>query len=976
MNVTNNFSGYVVGVGASAGGLEALEKFFDACPIDTNAAFVVIQHLSPDHKSMMSNLLARHTTMPVIMVEQDTLIEANNVYLIPPASIMDIKEGYLHLSPKSPRGLTLPIDIFFASLAENYGNHAVGIVLSGTGSDGTRGASAINALGGFLLAQEPITARFDGMPKSFIGTGFVDAILPPEELPNRVVAHINHLTIAEPIIHVENDTVNSRLDLTYEEVLERVMQLVQQVSGIDFREYKSTTVMRRIERRMQVKRITRLEEYLELLEADRNEAMTLRQELLISVTSFFRDSDAYQTLAEQAVAEIVASKQNGDIIRVWTAGCSTGEEPYSLAMLFLEEFERQKRFLNLKIFATDVNQQNIDFAAIGSYSESIIAELSSQRLERFFEAKTDTFVVKNELRQCIVFARHNLLSDPPFTKMDLVTCRNTLIYFKNVAQERALRRLQYAVGINSFLFLGSSESLATSNEGLKVINAKHKLFQRTDAVAPMPYDMGNNVNIAYQSNRKTATLATKNIKSTDSMVIDSGMNTLMSTYTPPALIINSNHEIVHLFGNIQPYLSFREGLASLQLGRVLPAHLIPIASTLLYKAAKTEEGLLSDVIKFKTSDNTIQLIRLRARPIPVKSHERFMLLCFETQTEYNTTQPTAEPFNIGTETIERIELLENDLAATRESLQAMIEELETSNEELQATNEELMASNEELQSSNEELQSVNEELNTVNTEYQEKMMILNQLNADLDGMSRASGVATIFVDENLNLTRFSQDAIQIFKLRNSDVGRRLDDFAHSLKYPNLIVDIEKALQLQRMTECEVLSNSGQIYLVRILPYFIPSSTTRGAVASFVDVTAFHDVKRMQAILDALPEHIAVLEPDGTIGLVNEAWRRFAIANGDASLSHTGLGTNYLNVCQITDSDDGKIAEQAFHGVKSILEGSNSLFSMEYPCHSPTEQRWFIVNAAPVKSYGYGAVVSHINISAWYKNDKTGKNNHE
>jgi two-component system CheB/CheR fusion protein len=907
------------------------------------------------------------------MVEQDTLIEADNVYLIPPASIMDIKEGYLHLSPKSPRGLTLPIDIFFASLAENYGNHAVGIVLSGTGSDGSRGASAINALGGFLLAQEPITARFDGMPKSFINTGFVDDILPPEELPNRVLAHINHLTHVEPTIHIEDDTVASRLNLTYEEVLEHVMQLIQQVSGIDFREYKSTTVMRRIERRMQVKRITQLEDYLELLKSDRNEAMTLRQELLISVTSFFRDTDAFKTLSEQAITEIVASKQNGDVVRVWTAGCSTGEEPYSLGMLFLEEFERQKRFLSLKIFATDVNQQNIDFAAIGSYPESIIAELSTPRLERFFEARTDTFVVKNELRQCIVFARHNLLSDPPFTKMDLVTCRNTLIYFKNIAQERALRRLQYAIGINSFLFLGSSESLAASNEGLNVINAKHKLFQRTDAVIPMPYDMGNNVNIAYQSHRKSAVLATKNIKSIDSILIDSGINTLMTTYTPPALIINSNHEIVHLFGNVQPYLSFREGLASLQLGRILPAHLIPIASTLLYKAAKSEAGLLSDVIKFKTSDNTTQLIRLRAQPVPLKSHERFMLLCFEAQAEYSAVEPSAEPFDIGTETIERIELLENDLAATRESLQAMIEELETSNEELQATNEELMASNEELQSSNEELQSVNEELNTVNTEYQEKMMILNQLNADLDGMSKASGVATIFVDENLNLTRFSQDAVQIFKLRNSDVGRRLDDFAHNLKYPNLIEDIEKALQLQRMTECEVLSNTGQTFLVRILPYFIPSSTTRGAVASFVDVTAFHDVKRMQAILDALPEHIAVLEPDGTIGLVNEAWRRFAIANGDPELLRTGLGTNYLTACQFNDLEDGKIAEQAFQGVKSVLEGSNPLYSMEYPCHSPTEQRWFIVHAAPVKSYGYGAVVSHIDISSWYKNDKIGTN---
>jgi two-component system CheB/CheR fusion protein len=390
----------------------------------------------------------------------------------------------------------------------------------------------------------------------------------------------------------------------------------------------------------------------------------------------------------------------------------------------------------------------------------------------------------------------------------------------------------------------------------------------------------------------------------------------------------------------------------------------------LYKAAKTEAGLVSDVIKFKAADNSLMAIRLRAQPIPLKSHENFMLLCFEQQADHDRAEPSTAPFDVDTETMERIDLLETELAATRESLQAMIEELETSNEELQATNEELMASNEELQSSNEELQSVNEELNTVNVEYQEKMMILNQLNADLDGMSKASGVATIFVDEQLNLTRFSQDAVQIFKLRSSDVGRRLDDFAHTLKYPDLIEDIQNALLLQRMTEREVLSNTGQSFLVRILPYFIPSSTTRGAVASFVDITAFHDVKRLQAILDALPEHIAVLEPDGTIGMVNEAWRRFAIANGDPDLIHTDIGTNYLEVCKTTNSTDGKIAKQAIHGVKSVLEGTSPAFSTQYPCHSSTEERWFYMSVAPVKTHGYGAVVTHINISSWYANNKS------
>jgi two-component system CheB/CheR fusion protein len=962
----NNFSSYVVGIGASAGGLDALEKFFDFCPVDSGATFVVIQHLSPDHKSMMSNLLARHTTMPVSMVEQNTTIEPNCVYLIPPGSIMHMGKGFLHLTPKNPRGLTLPIDIFFTSLAESYGNHAIGIVLSGTGSDGTRGASAINSMGGFLLAQEPSTAGFDGMPKSFINTGLIDAILPPEELANRVVAHINHLATTEPEIYTEeNDSYIPRLALSHEEAFNAIMVLLLQISGIDFKDYKPSTIMRRLERRMQVRRVSTLEDYLKLLETESGEAITLRQEFLISVTSFFRDVEPFKTLQESAISEIVASKNNGDIVRVWTAGCSTGEEPYTLGMLFIEEFERQKRWLTLKIFATDVNQQNIEFSAIGSYSESITAELSQARLDRFFDVKGANFVVKNDLRQCIIFARHNLLSDPPFTKMDLVVCRNTLIYFKNPAQERALRRLQYAVNPHGFLFLGSSESLSAANEGFKTVNAKHKLFRRVNSSPSIPYDMLQNVSTSYQTGRRPPTVLAQKSKIVDSGAIDSATSLLLSAFTPPALLVNGNHEILHFFGNVQQYLSFKEGSASLQIGRVLPGRLIPIASALLYKAAKGSTTLISDLIQFtKSEESPIQLIRLSARPIPLQTHESFLLLCFEAVTD-NPIVTEQKSFNVDAETIERIEILENELAATRESLQATIEELETSNEELQATNEELMASNEELQSSNEELQSVNEELNTVNAEYQEKAGILSQLNADLDSMAKASGVATIFVDENLKLTRFSQDAIQVFKLRSSDIGRRLDDFAHILKYTDLITDIEKTLELQRMNEREILSNDGRTFLVRILPYFVPSTMAKGAVASFVDITAYHDSQRLQAVLDALPEHIAVLEHDGTIAMVNQAWIRFAKANGDPNLIHTGIGTNYFEACSVSKIDKNNIAQRAIQGVKAVLEGSSAFFSLEYPCDSPTEKRWFVMKVAPIKGYEYAAVVSHINISSWY-----------
>ncbi len=688
---------------------------------------------------------------------------------------------------------------------------------------------------------------------------------------------------------------------------------------------------------------------------------------MISVTSFFRDTENFKTLEEVAIAEIVKNKRGTNSpIRVWSAGCSTGEEAYTLCMLFIEEFERQEFWPSLKIFATDVNQQNVDFAAIGSYSQSVAAEINPQRLERFFDVRNEKFNVKNDVRQCIVFARHNLLTDPPFTKMDLVVCRNTLIYFKNSAQEQALYRLQYAVNPNSYLFLGSSETLQASCENFKIVHAKHKLFQRLDHTQMRSYEMFKNVSGAYRNSSLTAPSSLAKTKITESTMVDSAASILLANYAPPALVVNSNHEVVHFFGNVDPYVSFREGVASLSLGKMLPAKLTPIATALLYKAAKSECKLLSDVIHFTNKDNIASLIRLSASPISSKLAEKFLLLCFETVIEQRNkdSNETIAPFNVANETIERIEILEYELAATRESLQSTIEELETSNEELQATNEELMSSNEELQSSNEELQSVNEELNTVNSEYQEKAIILSQLNADLDSMAKASGIATIFVDEDLQLTRFSRAAVDIFKIRDTDLGRRLDDFAHNLNYPNLIEDIEETLHLNCLTEKEVTAIDKSIYLMRILPYAIPSSIKHGAVATFVDITASHNSKRLQFIIDALPETIAVLNQDGTIALVNEAWRRFATVNGGNHCNDMWVGANYLTICNAGSTDSNDFGQQAYRGIKTVLEGRVPIFSLEYSCDSPTEKRWFVMNVAPINQYGYGAVVSHVNISFW------------
>ncbi len=953
----------MVCIGASAGGLDALERFFKACPTDTGAAFVVIQHLSPDHKSIMNNLLARHTRMPVIMVEDAMPIEANTLYLIPPGAIMHITAGHLHLTPKNPRGLTLPIDIFFSSLAEVYGAKAVGIILSGTGTDGTRGAAAINAAGGLLLAQDPETAKFDGMPRSAIATGAIDAVLPAEDLPARLLAHLHHLPVTPPVLPDAKSVVHAKM--TSAEIITIILQLLHQVSNIDFADYKSATIMRRIERRMQVRHTLELYHYLDLLESDRNEVITLRRDLLISVTSFFRDPDAFEALYEKVISPMVAATGSGATLRVWTAGVATGEEAYTLAMLFTEAFEQHRRWPNLKIFATDVDQQCVETAGAGQYSESAAAELSPIRLERFFIKKGDHFVIKNELRQCIVFARHNLLVDPPFTKMDLVVCRNTLIYFKSGAQERALRSLQYAVREGGALMLGSSESLSTLSDGLQAINTKQKIFRRHGpASIPLVERKGRN---AYQqaaihlTSRKGGRHPTQESPS----IVDLGISALLSRFTPPSILVNEAHEAVHLFGEVSIYFCHREGAASLELSRLLPDPLVPIASALLYKAARDQGYLISEAIDIVLIDGQRRSVRLSVDPLHLENQQGLALLSFHAETAQEASAVT-DPVDVDAETMMRVATLERDLLATRESLQATIEELETSNEELQATNEELMASNEELQSSNEELQSVNEEMSTVNAEFQEKMQILNRINADLDSMAKSAGIATIFVDEDLLITRFSPDAMQLFKLRDSDIGRRLDDIHHRLNYPALMDELEQTLRTNQMFEHEIETLDGQhIYFVRILPYEIASSLLRGAVATFVDVSAFHDAKRLQTIIDALPEHIAVLDPQGLIVLVNDAWHHFILTSGTTHLNHSGIGMNYLEVCQIGNPVESSSAQAAIQGVRGVLEGRLPHFSLEYPCPSPTEPRWFVMNVAPVQHNKFGAVVSHINISAWH-----------
>jgi two-component system CheB/CheR fusion protein len=950
---------YVVAVGASAGGLDALERFFHGLPARSGAAYVVIQHLSPDHKSMMGNLLGRHTSMPVVTVEDGMEIKPDRVHLIPPASVMSVSRNQLRLSPKNPRGLTLPIDLFFTALAREFGKYAIGVVLSGTGSDGTRGAVAINDAGGLLLAQEPESAKFDGMPRSVIATGLVDGTLPPEELGPRVMDHISQAP--RPRIRQPEEGITA----DRQSALEETMHLLQHQGGIDFREYKPATVMRRIERRMQVRHVPDLENYARLLDGDRTELNALRRELLIPVTSFFRDPVAFEVLAQTAIDTIVKERGENQPIRVWTPGASTGEEAYSIAILFAEACARARRWPPLKLFATDVEQHNVDFGSAGVFSEAITTEVSPERLEQWFYKRGNHFVIKNEIRQNIVFARHNLLQDPPFTRMDLVTCRNLLIYFRSEAQERALRRLQYALAPGGFLFLGSSETLAQLQTDFTAVNSKAKVFRILRHVS-LPLDTGASqltrlTGGAVHARRHTS----KDRHLTDAAAIEAGESMLLRSYAPTSLLLNGNQELMHVFGDVSHYLRIGEGAVTLDLAKLLPQSLAPVAQALLHKTARGHEPLRSDLLTMPLPDGSSERLRLVARSVTLDQGDPHLLLSFEPDTapvgEVTPAIGDIATMNMDQEHVERVQTLERELAATRESLQATIEELETANEELQATNEELMASNEELQSSNEELQSVNEELYTVNAENQEKIEILNRLNADLDNMAKAAAIATIFVDANLQLTRFTPEATTLFKIRDGDLGRSIEDFTNLLDYPEFVIELRRTIADGQMSQREIRAANGRLYLLRVLPYAVREREARGAVATFVDITVLRDAERLQAVLDSVPAHVALLDDDGEIKLINRAWADFA-ATHDAE---GGLGGQYPDAWAGAQGFAEAQQAELRAGLDELITGKRNELNLIYPYHGADGQRWFAMNAAPIVHGNGGIVVSHVDITQWY-----------
>lgn len=950
---------YIVALGASAGGLEALERFFKHMPPTTHMAFLIVQHLSPDYKSHMVELLSKFTTMPVHEAQDGLRVEGGHIYLLPPKKNMTIFKGVLYLVDYDrTHGLNLPIDLLFDSLAKDFENRAIACILSGTGSDGTKGIRSIKEHGGSVIVQDK-TARFDGMPRSAIATNLTDYTLPPEEMPE-ILARLTNPVYT--YLRSDNQPTGQNVDF-----MAKILAILRDRNNVDFSGYKHNTLIRRIERRLTLLDINSLENYVLYLNKSNEERQQLVKEFLISVTSFFRDNEVFEILQSQIIPDLLASSADSgkrEPIRVWVPGCATGEEAYSLAMLFQNHMEQTGQFNTVKIFATDIDREALERAGSGRFSKSIEVDVPENLLHQYFNQIDTGYEISRQIRSMVVFAFQNALSDPPFSNIDLISCRNLLIYLQPTSQQRLLSTFQFSLRNNGYLLLGNSESVSERFSDFMPLHTKAKIYRYVGQYNPLENTVMNTsqpLSVA----RARPSMISKGVSEQNSG--DPVLRSLVEQLLPPCIVVKEDMTMVHGFGDLTPYMIVPRGYkVSLNVLKLVRDELaIPLGAA-MQRTLKTGTETTFESITLHHENETLY-IRLSTRFFRTPSSERLVLITFVPYHEDHLPEE-GKTFEINDSIGQHIQMLEQELQYTRENLQSTIEELETSNEELQATNEELMAANEELQSTNEELESVNEELLTVNNEYQMKIRELTALNDDVNNLLKSIDIGTIFLDGRLNIRKFTPPAQSAISLMDHDVGRPIQHFTHKLVNFDLIGSIQSVLDSLIPRDYEVESQSGAWYLLRILPYRTHSNQINGVVLTLVDITEIKRVSQAaqeqhlfsQVILNSLSAHIAVLSKDGTIVNVNESWRQFSRENGGTP-TVTDVGTNYLEVCRAA-APHNEDAARCYEGLFAVIEGRLPYFEMDYPCHSPTEKRWFSMRVMPLNTRDNSVVVSHINIT--------------
>ncbi|MCG8356534.1 MAG: ATP-binding protein [Kiloniellales bacterium] len=954
----------IVGIGASAGGLEALQAFVRSLVPDGRFAYVVAQHLSPTHRSMLMELLARETRLNVVELTRAQRPQADTIYTTPPNKHVEIVNGALVVrTPKLKTGPQPSVDVFFASMALDCEEQCIGIIFSGTGSDGARGIQAIKAAGGVTCVQDE-SAKYDGMPRAAKATGCVDFVLAPA-------------TIAERLPNLSEPAERDHLDTATEfppDVFEEIISIIRTRTKIDFSDYRSSTIWRRVTRRIRALHLDSLEGYYAYLTDRPEEADLLAAELLIRVTSFFRDAQAFDKLSK-AIQDIVRSKRDGEDLRIWVPGCASGEEAFTIAILFLEAMRKADAVSRLQVFATDLDNEALAIGRRGLFPASIAEQIKPSLLRRYFSPLGPDYTVRNKVREHIVFSKHNLIEDPPFSRLDLISCRNLFIYLNTTLQRRMLERFHYALHPGGVLFLGKSESAGERAELFAVADQAARIYRAaTGVVSPFrPISSNLRIDTALRPQRpRELRLHKRRAQSYEAIA---------TTMSPPAVVIDRNDSPVHIHGPVGAYLRMPSGEACFDIFSLIHGPLRPELRALLAQSRREKIMVRSRVHTAEHEGDRWQFRMEVYQFLDKATGEELDVVGFVTlralvDDEPSDSGPDASPADL------RVEELEHEIASMREHLQTLVEELETSNEELQSLNEELQSSNEELQStneeletSNEELQSTNEELTTVNEEMAVKTQELHETNAFLSNILESIGHPVIVTDSKMKMLRFNSAASKLFKISDADIGNAVTSLKPNFRMPNLRGIVDRALTTGR-SKTQRIRAGKHWYQLSVHPCLQDDRSLMGAVIVFDNVTKLvetntrlregerelaHLSERQAATLNSLPAHIALLDQDGAIIAVNEQWRKFGVQNGYAGNSF-GLGSNYLEVCDSAVGDCAEEASMVARKLRDVLAGRSKEVDVRYPCHSPNQKRWFkcICRAVDKDERRFGAVVMHIN----------------
>ncbi len=866
----------IVGLGASAGGLEALEEFFTQMPSSSGMAFVVVTHQHPGHTSLLPELLGKHTDMPVVAARNGERVLPNHVYLSRPARSLAMVDGALHLMEQLKQdGLHLPIDHFFRSLAEDQGARAIGIILSGTGTDGTLGLKAIKGAAGMTMtmAQEPGSAKYSGMPESAIATGLVDYVLRPAQMPPFLLAYSRgpHLPAIETV---------PAMDAPLPEPMQKVVQLLRGRTGHNFAAYKPTTIRRRIERRMAVHQLKNLQKYLRFAQDNPHELDLLFRELLIGVTSFFRDRDAFDALAKNALPAMLNSRPNHGALRVWLPGCSTGEEAYSVAIALRECADRHKERLAIQLFATDLDGEAIETARAGLYPDGIALDVPAEKLERYFIREDGAYRIKKIIREMVVFAPQNVIKDPPFTKLDLIVCRNLLIYLKPEMQKRLISVFHYALRPGGLMFLGPSENLGDFSHYFEVVDKKWKIFARTQKSLPLlPHaDLPVALEMAATEPSSSDPTVAPGVEAHPAAIFE---KLLVKWFVPASVIVNARGDISYIHGRTGDYLEPASGQPRLNLLEMAREGLrFELSSALRQAVAQSGEEIALNQVRVKTAEGTAAVNVAVKRLTEPETMRGLLLVTFRPQVAGRL--PGGRRKAVSKRQAGQVEQLSRELEFTRESLQSSIEELQSSNEELQSMNEEMQSTNEELETSREEMQSLHEDLQTVNSQLQAKVAALSETNDDMQNLLNSTSIATIFLDRHLKIKRFTELATEVVNLIPSDVGRPIGDLVSNLNYGDLPGDAAEVLRTLHFKERELQTKKGSWRLVRMQPYRTTENVIEGVVITFVDINRVKEAEVVaqqarrfaESIIATVREPILVLDGQLRVISANQSFCRF------------------------------------------------------------------------------------------------------